>query len=86
MPILISFAQAHWYQRAAEGGSARAMYNLALCHKKGEGINVDFRGARRWMKRAALSGHRKAQFEHGLTLYAVRNSEISESFYEVQNI
>ena len=47
------------------------MYNLAICYRKGEGINGDLREARKWMKRAALSGHRKAQFEHGLTLFAV---------------
>lgn len=63
--------QARWYQRAAEGGSARAMYNLALCYRKGEGLIGDSHEARKWMKRAALAGHRKAQFEHGLTLFAV---------------
>lgn len=63
--------QARWYLRAAEGGSTRAMYNTALCFLGGEGLLRDFREARRWMRRAALAGHRKAQIEHGLTLFAV---------------
>jgi TPR repeat protein len=47
------------------------MYNLALCYRSGEGTVQNYREARHWMKCAAMAGHRKAQFEHGLTLFAV---------------
>ena len=66
--------QAWWYLRAAEGGSSRAMYNVALCFRTGEGITRNYNEAKRWMRRAAMAGHRKAQFEHGLTLFAVSYS------------
>jgi TPR repeat protein len=65
------FIQARWYLKAAEGGSTRAMYNTALCYLSGEGITRNYQEARKWMKRAALAGHTKAQFEHGLKLFAV---------------
>lgn len=32
--------------------------------------------ARKWMKRAADHGHGKAQFEHGLSLFSVRNTNL----------
>jgi TPR repeat protein len=46
------------------------MHNTALCFLGGDGLLKDFREAKRWMKRAALAGHRKAQAEHGLMLFA----------------
>lgn len=61
---------ARWYLRAAEGGNVPAMYNTSLCYATGEGFSKDLRCARIWMKRAADCGHRKAQFQHGLELFA----------------
>lgn len=63
--------QARWYLRAAEGGYVRAMYNISLCYKFGEGLVQSHRRARKWMKCAADRGHSKAQYEHGLTLFSV---------------
>ena len=63
--------QAWWYQQSAEGGSSRGMYNTALCLRSGEGVNRNLLEAKRWMRRAAMAGHGKAMFEHGLTLFAV---------------
>lgn len=63
--------QAWWYLQSAEGGSSRGMYNTALCLRSGEGVNRNLFEAKRWMRRAAMAGHGKAMFEHGLTLFAV---------------
>lgn len=63
--------QARWYLRAAEGGYVRAMYNISLCYKFGEGLVQSHRRARKWMKCAADRGHSKAQYEHGLALFSV---------------
>lgn len=52
------------------------MYNTSLCYSFGEGLVQNHRQARKWMKRAADRGHSKAQFEHGLGLFSVRNSDI----------
>lgn len=65
--------QARWYLQAAEGGYLRAMYNVSLCYSVGEGLPLNHRQARKWMKRAADRGHSKAQFEHGLGLFSVNN-------------
>ncbi|XP_031286164.1 F-box protein At1g70590-like [Pistacia vera] len=61
---------ARWYLKAAEGGYLRAMYNTSLCYSAGKGLPLSHRQARKWMKRAADRGHRKAQFEHGLALFS----------------
>ena len=48
------------------------MYNASLCYSLGEGgLKKDLQRARLWMKRAAESGHGKAQLEHGLNLFDV---------------
>ncbi|KAK1415786.1 hypothetical protein QVD17_31573 [Tagetes erecta] len=61
---------ARWYLRAADGGYVRAMYNVSLCYSLGKGFVKNHRQARKWMKFAADHGHRKAQLEHGLTLFS----------------
>lgn len=63
--------QARWYLRAAEHGYVRAMYNVSLCYKYGEGLVQSHHEARKWMKMAADRGHSKAQYEHGLALFSV---------------
>nr|XP_043611459.1 F-box protein At1g70590 [Erigeron canadensis] len=60
---------ARWYLRAAEGGCVRAMYYVSLCYSLGRGFSQNHKQSRKWMKLAADHGHRKAQFEHGLTLF-----------------
>ncbi|KAH7440385.1 hypothetical protein KP509_04G104700 [Ceratopteris richardii] len=59
------------------------MYNLALCYRKGEGLVGDTQNAKKWMKRAALAGHQKAQFEHGLTLFAENEGGLALVFLEL---
>lgn len=63
--------QAKWYLRAAEGGNARAMYNISLCYSMGEGKPLCHQQAKIWLKRAANCGHGKAQFELGSHLLEV---------------
>lgn len=81
----LMFSQARWYLRAAEGGYVRAMYNTSLCYLSGEGFTQSHRQARKWMKRAADHGHSKAQFEHGLGLFAVRCVAIIQKLCAVSN-
>lgn len=52
------------------------MYNTSLCYLMGEGLGQSHRLARKWMKRAADHGHGKAQFEHGLGLFSVCNTNL----------
>ena len=61
---------AKWFLKAAEAGYIRAMYNTSICYSTGEGVERDHRQARKWLKLAADRGHRKAQLERGLELYA----------------
>lgn len=65
------FIQARWYLKAAEGGYLRAMYNVSLCYKFGEGLVRSYSQARKWMKQAADCGHSKAQYEYGVALFSV---------------
>lgn len=90
--LLLVYAQAKWYLKAAEGGYVRAMYNASLCYTFGEGLSHSHRQARKWMKRAADRGHSKAQFEHGLSLFSVYHVLMylftsiidNRSFYEMK--
>jgi TPR repeat protein len=38
----------HWYTKAAELGSVKAMYHLAMMCLRGEGIEIDFEKAKIW--------------------------------------
>nr|GEW00576.1 hypothetical protein [Tanacetum cinerariifolium] len=60
-----------WYLRAAEGGHVHAMYEVAMCYASGRGIAQDRQQSRKWMKLSADDGYKKAQFEHGRTLFLV---------------
>lgn len=53
-----------WYQAAAEGGHARAMYNLGLIMANRE----DMESALPWFQRAALKSHPGAQYRYGMWL------------------
>ena len=56
------------YRRAAEGGYAPAMFNLALACKKGDGLpdGPDPAEATRWYVRAAEAGDARGMFSLGL--------------------
>lgn len=46
----------YWMERAAENGSARAMFNIGLCYAKGYGVERDFEKAADWMEQASEAG------------------------------
>jgi TPR repeat protein len=51
---------AHWFQLAANGGSAQAQYNLAILYEKGWGLEQDTEQARKWFRKAADNGRKDA--------------------------
>lgn len=55
-----------WTERAAEGGDAAAMHNLALFDFRGEGGGQDLTAAARWFRAAAEQGIVDSQFNLGL--------------------
>lgn len=61
-----------WYQRAAEGGQAKAALQLGLMAKNGNGVPRDATVAARWLKLAAELGNAHAMF---LLSYAYREGE-----------
>jgi localization factor PodJL len=55
-----------WTERAAEGGDAAAMHNLALFDFRGEGGGQDLASAARWFRAAAEQGIVDSQYNLGL--------------------
>jgi TPR repeat protein len=56
------YAQARrWYQKAADAGSAEAMYRLGEMYEEGEGVTQDYAQARRWYQKAADAGNSEAR-------------------------
>ncbi|WP_413991923.1 hypothetical protein ACMDCR_07465 [Labrys okinawensis] len=56
-----------WYQRAAEHGSVKAMYNLAVLYAGGAVMGVpDYEQAARWFHQAAEQGHVASQYNFAL--------------------
>jgi localization factor PodJL len=55
-----------WTERAAEGGDAAAMHNLALFDFRGEGGGQDLASAARWFHAAAEQGIVDSQYNLGL--------------------
>jgi TPR repeat protein len=49
-----------WYQQAADGGNADAMFNLGSLHMMGLGVPVDYQAAMRWFRAAADRGDLRA--------------------------
>ena len=57
-------------QAAADGGCARARFNLAILHEKGRrGVEVDLKEARRLYRLCAKQGEARAHFNLAL-MYA----------------
>lgn len=62
-----NLAQARlWTERAAQGGDAAAMHNLALFDFRGEGGAQDLAGAAHWFRAAAEQGIVDSQYNLGL--------------------
>lgn len=55
-----------WTQRAAEGGVAKAMYNLGSMYYQGEGGAQDHSKAAVWFRKAAERGVRDSQYNLGV--------------------
>ena len=53
---------AKWFQRAAEGGHARARYGLAVMYEKGDGVAQDHVAAAKWFREAAQQNNVHAQY------------------------
>lgn len=58
-------AAAHWYQRAADAGSADAAARLCRMHIAGQGTARDEAAAKRWYERAAELGYDWSAENHG---------------------
>lgn len=56
------------YTRAADGGHAEAMLNLALCYRHGEGVRRSARAALQWSEAAALAGSDRGMFNTAVAL------------------
>ena len=56
---------AKWFQRAAEGGHARARYELAVMYEEGSGVAPDHVAAANWYRKAAQQNYAFAQYRLG---------------------
>jgi TPR repeat protein len=56
---------AHDLKVAADQGDAVAQFNYGVCLKKGEGVQIDFKGAAHYFKLAADQGFAAAQLNYG---------------------
>ena len=45
-----------YYRKAAQLGSAKAMYNIGVCYYNGDGVEQDAGTAAKWYERAAEEG------------------------------
>lgn len=63
-----------WYRRAADAGSASAMMFLSYAYSLGEGVEADEDKAFELMKRAADTGHPKANKDLAVSHYMNFNS------------
>ena len=54
-------AAVKWFRKAAEGGDAKAQYELARAYATGEGVRRDSTEALRWYRKAAEQGDADAQ-------------------------
>ena len=50
-----------YYQLAASQDHPRALFNLGVCHARGEGVEVNMMEAARYFRLAKLNGHSKSQ-------------------------
>ena len=53
----------HWLRQAAESGSASAQYDLAMCYKKGTGVERNEEQYLHWLRRARLNRSMDARWE-----------------------
>lgn len=53
----------HFFRKLAENGNKYGLYILGQCYWNGYGINCDYNQALEYFKKAALKGHKNAQWE-----------------------
>lgn len=58
-----------WFQKAAQQGIVKAMYNLAVMYYNGDGMPTDMKAAYTWFEQAANRNHVKAQYKCAEMLY-----------------
>jgi hypothetical protein len=56
----------HWYTKAAEAGSAVAMFNIGLTYYSGDGVPKDAQKAVHWFTKAAEAGYADAMVNLGI--------------------
>jgi TPR repeat protein len=52
-----------WYKKAAAKDDPKALYNLGLCYKHGDGVNRSQRWAKYYFERAARLGNSAASMQ-----------------------
>lgn len=65
-----------WFQKAAQQGIVKAMYNLAVMYYNGDGMPTDMKAAYTWFEQAANRNHVKAQYKCAEMLY---NGEVPKN-------
>ncbi len=56
---------AEW-QKMAEAGNPKAMYNVGQCYRRGDGVDKDYKQAFDWFEKAAKKGDADAMFNVGV--------------------
>lgn len=79
---------AYWYNKAAEQGHLKAMYNLGNAYRKGTGVEQNFLKATQLISKAAEQGENRAQLAFGdmyregeVFIYATTDSITGDSYY-----
>ena len=49
-----------WYRKAAAKNDPKALYNIGLCYKHGDGVKRSNRWARHYFEKARILGHKNA--------------------------
>lgn len=57
------------YQALAQGGDAKAQYNLGLMYASGDGVKYDANQAASWYRKSADQGYREAQYALAVMIF-----------------
>ncbi len=66
------------FRKSAQRGNPEAQYNLGVMYLYGRGVAADADRARRWLRRAAASGHAQAAYSLGRLLIDRRRGRFSD--------
>lgn len=70
-----------WFQRAASRGSARALFELAICYRNGIGVKQDDAEDGKFLRKAADSGYAGAQFAIAVQYRVDKNPKEAFKWY-----